>query len=362
MINEKLLKSDERAVLALRSLYRAYGYMPFKMSKFEEYDLYLANKDFLVSDRVITFNDTNGKLLALKPDVTLSIIKNTACDTGTKSKVYYNENVYRVSGATGQFKEIMQTGLECIGDLDISDIYEVLLLAAKSLETISDNFVLDISHMGILSAFLAEAGAGELYNKEIIALVAEKNSHEARAVSAKYGVEEKVADKIVSLTTMYGSAEDVLEMLLPLCESAAAIEAYDQLKRLSDLLKHSGLEDKIRIDFSVTGNMNYYNGIVFRGFISGISEGVLSGGEYGRLLANMGKKCDAIGFAIYLDLLSAFDSSLDGFDFDYVILYGESTDPALIAEKKRELVALGNTVTATKVLPEKLSYREIVKL
>ena len=68
MIEEKLLKNEEKAIFTLRSLYRKYGYLPFKMSKFEEYDLYVRNKDFLVSDRVITFNDTNGRLLALKPD------------------------------------------------------------------------------------------------------------------------------------------------------------------------------------------------------------------------------------------------------------------------------------------------------
>ena len=53
MIDGKILKNDERAVYKLRSLYRKYGYMPFKMSKFEEYELYVRNKDFLVSDRII---------------------------------------------------------------------------------------------------------------------------------------------------------------------------------------------------------------------------------------------------------------------------------------------------------------------
>ena len=112
MLDEKVLKKEEEAIFALRSLYKRYGYVPFKMSKFEEYDLYVGNKDFLVSDRVITFNDTDGRLLALKPDVTLSIIKHTADEQGIKHKVFYNENVYRVSGTTGQFKEIMQMGLE----------------------------------------------------------------------------------------------------------------------------------------------------------------------------------------------------------------------------------------------------------
>ena len=112
-----VVKNDERAIFNLRSLYEEYGYSRYKMSKFEEYDLYVRNKDFLVSDNIITFTDTDGKLMALKPDVTLSIIKNSL-DTTSVSKVYYNENVYRVSKGTHSFKEIMQVGLECIGNID----------------------------------------------------------------------------------------------------------------------------------------------------------------------------------------------------------------------------------------------------
>ena len=130
LINESLLKYDEKAVFALRELYSKYGFTQYKMSKFEEYDLYVKNKDFLVSDNVITFNDTNGKLMALKPDVTLSIIKNTKDIKGFVQKFYYNENVYRVSQRTKNFKEIMQIGLECIGDIDDYCIAEVLALAA----------------------------------------------------------------------------------------------------------------------------------------------------------------------------------------------------------------------------------------
>ena len=55
MLDEALLKQDEQAVYTLRNLFRRYGYLPYKMSKFEEYDLYVRNKDFLVSDRIITF-------------------------------------------------------------------------------------------------------------------------------------------------------------------------------------------------------------------------------------------------------------------------------------------------------------------
>ena len=60
----ELLKNEERAVFALRALYRRYGYVGYKMSQFEEYDLYVRNKDFLISDRIITFSGEGGKLIA----------------------------------------------------------------------------------------------------------------------------------------------------------------------------------------------------------------------------------------------------------------------------------------------------------
>ena len=131
----KVLSGSEKAVYALRSLYTSYGYVQYKMSKFEEYDLYVRNKDFLVSDAVITFTDTDGKLLALKPDVTLSIIKNGKdIDNGVK-KVCYGENVYRPSKGTRSFKELMQVGLECQGDIDDYVVTEVLALAVHKAYT-----------------------------------------------------------------------------------------------------------------------------------------------------------------------------------------------------------------------------------
>ena len=148
MTTDQIWASEERAVFALRGLYQRYGYAPYKMSQFEEYDLYVRNKDFLISDKIITFSGEGGKLMALKPDVTLSIVKNAPEEPGVVQKVYYSENVYR------DYREIMQAGLECVGDLTEYDIAEAVLLAVKSLDLLGGRYVLDISHMGLLAAVL----------------------------------------------------------------------------------------------------------------------------------------------------------------------------------------------------------------
>ena len=79
----------EEFCLSLKKLYEGFGYGQFKMAKFEEYGLYLENKNFLTGQSVITFTDPNGKLMALKPDVTLSIVKNTKATAQKNEKVYF---------------------------------------------------------------------------------------------------------------------------------------------------------------------------------------------------------------------------------------------------------------------------------
>ena len=92
-----VLNNTEKIIFALRALYMNSGYSRYTMSRFEEYDLYSRNKEFLVSDGVITFTDTNGMLMALKPDVTLSIIRNCSDEKDCLRKLCYNESVYRIS-------------------------------------------------------------------------------------------------------------------------------------------------------------------------------------------------------------------------------------------------------------------------
>ena len=167
------LDFTEQAVYSLRSLYNRYGYTQYKMSKFEEYDLYARNKDFLISDSVITFTDLNGKLMALKPDVTLSIVKNTADHSVGLQKLYYNENVYRVSKGSHSFKEITQVGLEAFGTIDSYCISEVLLLAAESLLAISPEAILDVSHLGLLSELLGNLGIPQPETGRILGYIGE---------------------------------------------------------------------------------------------------------------------------------------------------------------------------------------------
>ena len=110
------------------------------MSRFEEYDFYADKKDFLTSKSILTFTDADGRLMALRPDVTLSLIKHAGA-----GKYHYSENVYRVPKNSSSFREFTQSGLEFIGEINAQEIIGVINLALLTLELLAENrkFILE---------------------------------------------------------------------------------------------------------------------------------------------------------------------------------------------------------------------------
>ena len=356
-----LLKNEERAVFSLRSLYRQYGYLPYKMSKFEEYEYYIRNKDFLTGDRFITFTDTTGRLLALKPDVTLSIVKNLDVKPGCKQKVYYDENVYRISDSTGQYKEIMQAGLECIGDIDSYDLYEVVSLAARSLGLISEDFVLQISHLGVLSAVMREISTDQTFQKMAANYIASKNLHDLIRLCSQYGIPGEKVELLVTFINLYGDREYVLTQMEAVLGEYAS-DSLRELRCLSEQLDQLPCSDKIVFDFSVVNNMSYYNGIVFSGFLRGINDRILAGGQYDKLMRKLHFQSGAVGFAVYLDLLEQLPNRNTAWDVDVLLLYSGDMAADTVAKGVEKWIAAGKTVSAQRCIPPDLRYGEIIYL
>lgn len=339
------LRKEENVSYELSNLYKSYGYSYYKMSNFEEYDLYAKNRNFLESSRIITFNDINGKLMAMKPDVTLSIIKNTKDDEKMK-KIYYKEHVYRVPHNGDGFREIMQTGLECIGDIDHYSVGEVVSLAVQSLSLISDRYILDISHLGITMGIIRDLD--ENVQEKLLEKISAKNAHGIRRVCERNGVDSEKAELLVKLISIYEPLAEGLETMKSISLPEESRDALKELEIISEILDQWGVRDRVYIDFSIVNDMDYYNGIFFKGFIDGISDGILSGGQYDNLMDRMGKKNGAVGFAVYLDQLEELDGPLMGFDADVLIKYNEDSDMKTLISTAKKYTKAGNTVKVQK--------------
>ena len=348
---------QERVSFSLRTLFDRRGYSRYKMNKFEEYDLYARNRDFLGDHGAITFLDTNGRLMALKPDVTLSIVKNTRDDDQLR-KLYYNENVYRVSKNAGTFRELPQMGLECLGPIDDYCVCEVLSLAAASLRTISNACVLDISHLGLLSDLVDAIGFPADRKEELLHLIGGKNLHEMAALCRACGIPESTAEILRTAVSLSGSPDTVLPRLRTLLDGFVDTAPLDRLLEITAALDDSAL----RFDFSTVGDIRYYNGIVFKGFLRGLPGSILSGGQYDRLMENMGRRGGAIGFAVYMDALALLEQRSEACDVDTVLLYSEDTPLHIIQETVRGLNREGRSVLVQRQLPKEIRCRQVISL
>ena len=355
------LKPDEKVCLELRGLYEQFGYKKYKMSKFEEYSLYVENKDFLGTDKVITFTDLDGRLLALKPDVTLSIIKNTNATPQVNEKLYYQENVYRENRESHTFTEINQMGLEYLGDVDNYAITEVITLAAESLNTVSENYILELAHMGFVVELLDSLQVSRNTKIDFLKQIRMKSADGIRLVAEKADLSTLQVESLCKLPTLYGDVMSTIEEAKRICMNGAMERALGEIAEIYQALEALGYADRIQLDLSIVNDIDYYNGIIFKGYVEELGKAILAGGQYDQAMEYLGKKANAIGFAVYLNEINRIMSSRKEYDVDAVIVYG-SENVEDVAKAVRSLQKDGLTVRAEKQLPQGLRYKDLYKI
>jgi ATP phosphoribosyltransferase regulatory subunit len=167
--------------------------------------------------------------------------------------------------------------------------------------------------------------------------------------------------KLLALCTQSGTPDQVLSALAPMLRSQKERQEFKALTALCQILAESGYQKNLRLDFSVGNDMKYYSGVVFKGYIQGIPEGVLSGGQYDKLLQKMGRKSGAIGFAVYLDLLERLADQRPEYDFDILLIPDVNVDAKALCAAVKELQKEGSVRVAYEI-PEDISCRKVIKL
>ena len=196
-----------------------------------------------------------------------------------------------------------------MGDIGSAETCEVALLALQSLALISEDYVLDLAHAGLLFALLDAYGLQGEARKRAERALSEKNEDALRAActDTQFAI-------LANLIRSGSDNADTLRAIKKICRDADAEAAFAELAALYAALEEAGYAQHIRIDFSVVDAAAYYSGAVFCGYIKGVESRVLAGGRYDRLMRKMGSEAGAIGFAVYLDALERFEEKQERVD------------------------------------------------
>lgn len=285
---------------SIRGEFILSGYEEIETPAYEFLDAFQSGVGSYMQESMIKFVDPKGRILVLRPDITVPIARAYATKLGPGIKrLFYIQNSYAAaSPSIGKAGEFTQAGIELIGDGRYQADAEVIALAVRSLITAGlKEFTIDIGQVAYFKALISGLELNEAGVDILRHAVDSKDEMAIGEAADKLGITGALKDQILKLPGLFGR-EEIFDRALALSDEVGCRDAVENLKSVYGLLSDLGLSDYISVDFGMLHDIAYYSGIIFRGLTPGIGFPVISGGRYDELLKKFGSPAPATGFAL----------------------------------------------------------------
>lgn len=285
----------------LTNLFSTKAYNEISTPEVEYYDLFVQSGNPIPQESMLKVVDRSGKIMVMRPDCTTPIARVASTKMSGMpfpQRLYYNQTVFRSGVAhRGGSAEIAQCGIELLGAEGAQADLEAITLAIESLRTVSPKgFHIELGHAGIFKRLADSLQLSQEVSEEIRHLIEGKQfAHMAQLLEPYRG--QSGFEVLSRLSYLFGNIE-VLNEAETLMGSTPELS---YLRTLYNGLVEAGYGEDIRFDLGLVHQIEYYTGVVFRGYIQGAGAPVLSGGRYDNLLATFGRPAPAIGFAVDVD-------------------------------------------------------------
>ena len=289
----------------LTRLFRQRGYREVSTPDTEFYDLFALTGSAIPQERMVKVWDSSGKLCVLRPDSTTPIARVAATKLRSlplPQRLYYDQTVYRAGPAhNGGSREIPQCGVELIGAAGPKADLEMIVTAIDALRACgAPRFHVELGHAGFFRDLAARLELGEEGTEQVRALIEGKNFAALSALLAPYAGHPAAA-ALERLSRLFGGEEVLGEA----GQLAGPTQSVDYLRQLWDELSAAGYGQYVRFDLGMVHQIDYYTGVVFRGYVEGAGDAVLSGGRYDKLVEAFGRPAQATGFAVDVDAVAS---------------------------------------------------------
>lgn len=332
----------------IEEIFDKWGYKEIVTPTIEFYQTFNSGFQNLKEEDVYKFFDAKGRILVLRPDMTIPIARVAATkfkDVKEPMRFRYCADVFRMHESLGGKKnEYTDCGIELLGlKAEKSDL-EILVTALDTLELLKDTeFKLEIGNINFFNAAIKDLNLNEDEKDELASLVDKKSLRALEEYLDKLNVSKEYKEFFMELPWLFGGKE-VIEKAKKYALNDELKASIEYLAKISKSLNELGYDEKITFDFGMVPKLNYYSGIIFRGFVDGVGATVLSGGRYDKLISTFGRELPAIGFSVNLDTLwDTINVKNLETQKSTKIYYGENKIIEAI-KKSKELRSKGNVV------------------
>ncbi|KJU72582.1 ATP phosphoribosyltransferase regulatory subunit [Clostridium baratii] len=323
----------------LEKTFESFGYDEVITPTVEYYKTFSIDDECMDEEKIYKFFESSGRILALRPDMTLPIARVVSTkmkEVKTPIRLRYTSNIFRVNRKFGGKKnEYTDLGVELIGVPELDGDIEVLTMALEGFKKLNiSNFKLEIGNIKFFNEIFDKSKIKEDEKEKLAELIEEKSLIELEKFLNSLEIEESKRKFLKRLPWLFGD-EDILNNDIEFKDDKDVMEAILYLKKINKILKELGYEGNITFDLGMVPGVNYYTGIIFKGYIEGARAPVLSGGRYDNLIKSFGRDLPAVGFSIDVDLI------LENINFnneekikEYIIYYGKNKLVQAIKESR----------------------------
>ncbi len=351
----KEYKIKEDIVKKIRGVFKSFGYKRVSTPTIEYYEIFSSIKSTILKDEMFKLIDSSGEILTLRPDATIPIAriiaKNYKSDKGIY-KVCYSTQVFKMKSEIK--RERTQTGIEYFGNPNAEADGEVIVSAIESLLECGVNFKIELGNAGYYKGLLNSTDLSEEEKMNLKNLIEYKNFVELRNYVDTLEISDELKKAIDAMPSLYGSFEETLEEAAKYSVNDKMSSALEELKEIYKFIKDYGYEEYVSLDLGLINNLDYYTGMMFKGYLEGYGDRILSGGRYDNLTHYYGETIPATGFSISVDDLiegMMIQNKIEKdpvFTIDYKVNYKEGKRKEAI-EKAKELRKEGFIVTLERV-------------
>ena len=291
---------------AMIEVFRHGGFSEIVTPTLEFFDSFSGQRDIIPEEDMIKFVDEQGRILVLRPDLTVPCARLAATKLKEQLplKLCYCQNVFRSKKDRYlDLKEITQAGCESIGDGSSAADAEMIATAIEALIAAGLNeFTVELGHVKYFKGLMNETSLPFAEKDALRHLVDKKDFLGLEKKVAALGIGGDLKSALTELPALYGGIE-ILTRLKDYRFGGKAREAIDNLSDVVERLQKADYGRYLAIDLGMVSALSYYTGIIFQGFVSGFGTPMLSGGRYDHLVEKFGPATPATGFSVNINFL-----------------------------------------------------------
>jgi len=312
-------------------IFEKWGYKEVITPTLEFYETFNYNSQTLREEDMYKFFDNRGRILVLRPDMTIPIarvVETKLKDAQFPIKLRYTSNVFRVHESLGgKRNEYTDCGVELIGIEDKKSDLEVLVLALEALKKLGlNNFKLEIGNIGFFNGAFKNLEIDAEHREVIAQFIEDKNLKSLEDYLEALDIKEEYKKFFNKLPWMFGD-KNILEDAKKLAFNNEIRENLEYLEVLYSQLEALGYGENVTFDLGMVPRLNYYTGMIFRGYGEGVGNTLLRGGRYDSLIKFSNTYVPAIGFSIDINSVienGKLNKNLNEDEKIYKIYYSEN--------------------------------------